>query len=142
VSIPAIYTKLWKMAFKAILHACQQALRWVMPLLVAGCVASSGSAKSSFLLEQDYQKMSNPQLIEYEQELSAEIGRSSDGGPGNMSIGFGFGSWGSSSGFGLGVDQTVGSGPASKNVELRDRREAVRVEMRRRNLLPPAAGGN
>ena len=104
-------------------------------LLLAGC-AASGGANTEQLLRQDYQRMSNAQLTAYEQELSDEIGRSSSGGSLPVSIGFGFGSWGSHSGGGVGVEQSLGGGGGSAPVELRDRREAVRVEMRRRGLIP------
>jgi hypothetical protein len=107
-------------------------------LLLAGCAATGGSP-AAYLLEQDYQLMSNADLTAYEQELGEEIARGSGGGWGGTSLGFGIGSWGSNTGFGLGVNQDLGGGGGGYgSVELRDRREAVRVEMRRRGLLPPA----
>jgi hypothetical protein len=111
--------------------------------LLAGCAASGGQ-NASYLLEQDYQRMTNVQLTAYEQELSDEISRFSGSGSG-MSVGFGLGSWGSHSGFGLGVDQAVGGGGGGGGgnaIELRNRREAVRTEMRSRGLLPPAGSGS
>ena len=109
-------------------------------LLLAGCAASGGT-HAVYLLEQDYQRMGNAELTAYEQELSEEIARGSGGGWGGTSLGFGLGSWGSDTGFGLGVNQDLGGGGGGYgSVELRDRREAVRVEMRHRGLLPPAAG--
>ena len=107
-------------------------------LLLAGCAASGGS-NASVLLDQDYQKMTNAQLTAYEQQLSDEIASSSGSSGSGLSIGLGFGSWGSHTGGGVGVNQNLGGGGAP--VELRDRREAVRVEMRKRGLLPPVAGG-
>ena len=107
-------------------------------LLLAGCAASAGS-HAAYLLEQDYQRMGNAELTAYEQELSEEIARGSGSGWGGTSLGVGIGSWGSDTGFGVGVNQDLGgSGGGYGNVELRNRREAVRVEMRRRGLLPPA----
>jgi hypothetical protein len=107
-------------------------------LLLGGC-AASGRSKAVYLLEQDYQRMSNAELTAYEQELSEELARGSGGGWGGTSLGFGIGSWGSDTGFGLGVNQDLGGGGGSYgSVEMRDRREAVRVEMRHRGLLPPA----
>ena len=107
-------------------------------LVLAGCAASAGS-HAAYLLEQDYQLLSNAELTAYEQELGEEIARGSGGGWGGTSLGFGIGSWGSDTGFGLGVNQELGGGGGGYgSVELRDRREAVRVEMRRRGLLPPA----
>lgn len=107
-------------------------------LFLAGCAATGGS-HAAYLLEQDYQLMSNAELTAYEQELGEEIARGSGGGWGGTSLGFGIGSWGSDTGFGLGVNQDLGGGGGGYgSVELRDRREAVRVEMRHRGLLPPA----
>lgn len=109
-------------------------------LALAGCLATGGP-NASYLLEQDYQTMNNAELTAYEQELSDEVARASGSGAGGASIGFGLGSWGSHTGFGLGVSQDVwGGGSGGVQVELRDRREAVRLEMRKRGLLPPAAG--
>ena len=106
-------------------------------LFLAACAATGGS-HAAYLLEQDHQRMSNAELTAYEQELGEEIARGSGGGWGGTSLGFGIGSWGSDTGFGLGVNQDLGGGGGYDSVELRDRREAVRVEMRRRGLLPPA----
>jgi hypothetical protein len=103
-------------------------------LFLAGCAASSG-ASTAFLLEQDYQRMSDVQLTAYEQELSDAVARSSASAPGGVSLGFGLGSWGSHSGVGVGVGQSVG-GDSSGLLELRERRDVVRAEMRRRGLLP------
>ena len=107
-------------------------------LFLAGCAASAGS-HAAYLLEQDYQRMGNAELTAFEQELGEEIARGSGGGWGGTSLGVGIGSWGSDTGFGVGVNQDLGgSGGGYGNVELRNRREVVRVEMRRRGLLPPA----
>jgi hypothetical protein len=103
-------------------------------LLLAGCAASTGTS-TAFLLEQDYQRMSDAQLTAYEQELSDVLARSAGSAPGGVSVGFGLGSWGSSSGVGVGVGQTIGGG-SDGDAELRARRDAVRAEMRRRGLLP------
>jgi hypothetical protein len=108
-------------------------------LALAGCAATGGS-NAGYLLEQDYRRMSKAQLTAYEQELSDEITRLSATGQGGTSIGFGLGSWGNHTGFGLGVEQALGGGSGGAPVELRDRRETVRSEMRRRGMLPPIAG--
>jgi hypothetical protein len=79
--------------------------------------------------------MSNVELIAYEQELSDNIVQASVSDSGGTSVGLGFGSWGSSSGFGIGVSQSLRSGNPSR--ELSARRDAVRIEMRSRGLLPP-----
>jgi len=112
---------------------------WLLLLgFAAGCAASAGS-NAGYLLEQDYQHMNNAQLTAYEQELSDEIARVSGSGAGNTSVGIGLGSWGHHGGFGLGVGQTLGGGGGGAIVELHERRDAVRGEMRRRGLLPAAA---
>jgi len=115
-----------------------RSLGLVCILCLAGC-ATTGRADVGYLLARDYQQMSDPELTAYEQELSEAIAGSSGTGWGGTSIGFGIGSWGSDTGFGLGVSQNLGGGSGNAAVELRDRREAVRVEMRRRGLLPPTS---
>jgi len=123
--------------FKLLASICSLALLG----LVAGCSATTGSSAAR-LLEEDYQGMNDAQLTAHEQALSDEIARGAGGGWGGTSIGFGIGSWGSDTGVGIGVNQNVGGGGNGYgSVELRDRREAVRIEMRRRGLLPPAATG-
>ena len=106
-------------------------------LFLSGC-ASSGGANAGYLLEQDYARMTNAQLTAYEQELSDEIAVSAGDSSSGVSLGLGVGSWGSHSGFGLGIEKWLGGGGGGPRVELLDRREAVREEMRRRGLLPPA----
>jgi hypothetical protein len=110
----------------------------LMLLLLVGC-ANNPASSSGHLLEQNYRSLSNTELTAYEQELSDQINQSSASGFGGTSIGLGFGSWGSHSGVGVGVDQFLGGGsdPAK---ELRARRDAVRTEMRKRGLLPPSPG--
>jgi len=118
-------------------------LRLLLPamLLLASCAASAGS-NAAFLLEQDYQRMTNAELTAYEQELNDELAHASGGSPSGVSVGLGLGSWGDHTGFGLGVEQALGGGGGGGgvSVELRDRRDAVRVEMRRRGLLPDPSG--
>ena len=112
-------------------------LSQLMLLLLVGCAMNAGPS-SDHLLEQNYQSMNNVELTAYEQELSDQIAKSSASGFGGTSIGFGFGSWGSSRGVGIGVDQSLsgGSGPAT---DLSARRDDVRTEMRNRGLLPPSS---
>lgn len=103
-------------------------------LLLAGCAMNAGSSASN-LLEQNYRAMSHIELTAYEQELSDQINQSTASGFGGTSIGFGFSSWGSHSGVGIGVDRPIGGG-SDHAMELRARRDAVRTEMRIRGLLP------
>jgi len=105
-------------------------------LVLVGCMSGAPS-EATFLLEQDYLKMTNTQLVAYEQRLSDELVSSSRTSIGDVGIGFSFGSWGSSSGYGVRTDQRIaGSGENSTTRELRFRRDDVRNEMRRRGLLP------
>jgi hypothetical protein len=115
---------------------------WLLSLLLLldGC-AAAGRPHADYLLDQDYQRLSNAELTAYEQELSEEIARGLGSGGGGTSVGFGVGSWGSDAGFGIGVNQILGVGSDDGAVKLRDRREAVRVEMRRRGLLPATDAG-
>ena len=112
----------------------------LFPLLMAACAGSAG-AQIGYLLEQDYQRMTNPQLTAYEQELSDVIADSAveSGSSSGISLGVGFGSWGDHSGVGVGLEKWLGGGSGDRGkttVELLDRREAVRNEMRSRGLLP------
>jgi len=105
-------------------------------IILVGCMSGAPSEATS-LLEQDYLRMTNTQLVDYEQRLSDELLRSSRTGSGDVGIGFSFGSWGSSSGYGVRTDQRLaGSGENSTTRELKFRRDDVRNEMRRRKLLP------
>jgi len=104
--------------------------------VLVGCM-SGASSEATLLLEQDYLRMTNTQLVDYEQRLSDELLNSSHTSNDNVGIGFSFGSWGSSSGYGIRTNQRLaGSGEDSTTRELRIRREDVRNEMRRRGLLP------
>jgi len=105
-------------------------------IVLVGCMSKAPS-EATFLLEQDYLKMTNTQLVDYEQRLSDELVSSSRASSGDVGIGLSFGSWGSSSGYGVRTDQRLaGGGENSTTRELRFRREDVRNEMRRRGLLP------
>ena len=105
-------------------------------LVLVGCMSGAPS-EATFLLEQDYLRMTNTQLVDYEQRLSDELVSSSRTSSGDVGIGLSFGSWGSSSGYGVRTDQRLaGSGENSTTRELRFRRDDVRNEMRRRGLLP------
>lgn len=101
-----------------------------------GCISGEPS-ETTLLLQQDYLKMTNTQLVDYEQKLSDELVNSLRSGSSNVGVGFGFGSWGGNSGYGIRTDQWLGgSGEDSTTRELRSRRDDVRNEMRRRGLLP------
>ena len=105
-------------------------------ILLAGCMTGAPT-ETTVLLEQDYLGMTDSQLVDYEQRLSDELVNSSRTSSGDVGIGFSFGSWGGSSGYGVRTDQRIaGSGENSTSRELKFRRDDVRNEMRRRGLLP------
>ncbi len=79
--------------------------------------------------------MTDAELIGYEQELSDELNRAASGPDSDLSIGFGFGTWGSRSGYGVSTSQRVGTTDSESKIELRNRRDQVRTEMRRRGLI-------
>ncbi len=116
----------------------QRLIFGMLMTLLAACATSSGTGTSA-LLEQDYRNMSDARLTAYEQELGDELTRSAGGGPGGISLGFGFGTWGDHSGVGIGVDRYLGGG-SDGAAALFARRDEVRAEMRRRGLLPADAG--
>jgi len=118
----------------------RQVMQWLVllaltSLLMSACAATSGT-NVPFLLEQNYQRMSNQELIAYEQELSDEILRLSGSSEGhNVSLGVGFGSWGRHAGVGVGIDQALGGRSGGMQQELWERRELVRDEMYQRALI-------
>jgi len=106
-------------------------------IILAACMTATTPTETTLLLEQDYLGMSDSQLVDYEQRLSDELVNSSRTSSGDVGIGFSFGSWGGSSGYGVRTDQRIGgSGENSTSRELKFRRDDVRNEMRRRGLLP------
>lgn len=105
-------------------------------IILSGC-ASGVSSEAPYLLEQDYLRMTDAELISYEQELSDELVNASRTDNRDVGIGIGFGSWGGNFGYGIHADKWLGgSGESDMVRELRIRREDVRNEMRRRDLLP------
>jgi hypothetical protein len=104
-------------------------------LILAGCMTGAGTEATS-LLEQDYLRMTDTQLVDYELRLSDELVNATRNSNGDLGIGFSFGSWGGSSGYGIRTDQRIAGGDNSTVRALKLRRDDVRVEMRRRGLLP------
>jgi hypothetical protein len=101
-----------------------------------GCMPVSSTDTSS-LLGRDYLRMSDSQLVAYEQELSDELVRlSRSGSSGDVNVGVGFGSWGGGAGYGVHADKWLGGGVTGSTLQLNNRRDDVRAEMRRRHLLP------
>jgi uncharacterized membrane protein YfcA len=95
-------------------------------VFVLGC---AGGSKA--LLDEDYKKMGNENLLRYYYSLNDEIERQEkQSGP---QFGIGFGTFGGGVGGGGGVT-TGGSGYTAD--DLRARRIDVRLELKRRNLTP------
>lgn len=104
-------------------------------LLLCGCLAKT-DPEVSFLLEQPYERMTDAELVAYEQELNDALIRSARHGNGDVRVGIGFGSWGGNVGYGVSADRRLGEiGTADTETELRSRRNMVREEMKRRGLL-------
>ena len=102
--------------------------------LIAGCIAGS-SSDVAYLMQMDYVRMTDAELVSYEQELSDELVKSSRSSNRDVGVGIGFGSWGSNVGVGVHTDKWIGGGESQMTRELRERRIVVREEMRRRGLL-------
>ena len=104
---------------------------------LAGCLPAANE-EATVLLGQDYLRMTDAQLVVYEQELTDQLVSSSRSGSGDVSVGFGVGTWSGNTGFGVHADKWLGGGGGSSSdlLAMKDRREEVRTEMRRRGLLP------
>jgi len=103
--------------------------------LLVGCLPAASSEQPP-LLGQDYLKMTDAQLVAYEQQLSDELVRASRSTNRDVSVGVGFGSWGGSTGYGMHADRWLGDGNDDATQALMTRRDAVRTEMKRRHILP------
>jgi len=108
----------------------------LMPLVLVGCLPAPGSPDPS-LLGHDYLKMSNAELIAYEQQLSDELARAGRATRSDVSVGIGFGTWSGNTGYGVHADKWLGGGHNDAGMALRTRQDEVRAEMKRRHLLPP-----
>ena len=94
--------------------------------LVVGC-----ADKTKDLLAEDFKKMGNDDLLRYFYRLNDEIeSQEKQSGP---SVGIGIGSFGRGVGGGVGVG-TGGTGYTAG--ELRARRIDVRMELKKRGLVP------
>ncbi len=109
-------------------------LALALGLLLAGCTPAA-SPETGFLLEKDFHRMTDAELVAYEQELSDELLRSGRTGASDVGLGVGIGSWGGSTGFGVRADKWFGGGGGGTDPELLARRDEVRNEMKRRGLL-------
>jgi hypothetical protein len=96
--------------------------------LCFGCA----TGKTKEMMAEDYQKMSNDDLLRYYYRLNDEIDsqEKSSSGP---AFGFGIGGFGHHGGAGVGVGSGGGGTTAD---ELRARRVDVKMELKKRNLTP------
>ena len=95
-------------------------------ILVVGC-----ADKTKELLAENYQKMSNDDLLRYFYRLNDEIeSQEKQSGP---QVGVGIGGFGRHTGGGVGVS-SGGTGYTAE--ELRTRRIDVRIELKKRGLVP------
>ncbi|WP_305042603.1 hypothetical protein [Geoalkalibacter sp.] len=106
-------------------------LKWGMVLILgtglAACASGAGQ-RTADLLVQDYRAMNNDELSAYYQQLSDQLARESRAARTSVGVGYGSGSFGVGAGRGLGDEEAV--------LALRERWNAVRQEMRRRDLMP------
>jgi hypothetical protein len=104
----------------------------VLLLIVAAvCLVFGCAERTTELLAEDYQKMSNDDLLRYFYRLDDEIEKQEkQSGP---RIGIGIGSIGSRTGAGVGISSDSTGHTAD---ELRERRIEVRLELKKRGLNP------
>jgi hypothetical protein len=104
----------------------------VLILIIAAVVFVLGCAeKTKELLAEDHNKMNNEELLRYFYRLNDEIERQEK--PQGPEVGFGFGTFGSRTGLGVGA----GTGTTGYTADdLRKRRIDVRMELQRRRLNP------
>ncbi|MCK5826121.1 MAG: hypothetical protein KAG93_03745 [Desulfuromusa sp.] len=104
--------------------------------LLPGCAADH-SVKNKELLSQNYQTLSDEDLTLYYYELNDQIKAvERDNNNSSISLGFGMGSYGSNSGRSGGVGVTSSGGHADGATNLRDRRNEVKLELKKRDLKP------
>jgi hypothetical protein len=99
----------------------------LLALVLAGCAPHA--RRTAELLEQNYQEMTDEQLLHYYYQLNDQIARVERAQRGT-SIGVGYGRAPVSVGVGTGVSRGVVA------EDLRDRRNEVRTELALRDLRP------
>ncbi|MDO9514966.1 MAG: hypothetical protein Q7J01_02555 [Syntrophales bacterium] len=95
-------------------------------LLVFGC-----AERTKELLAENYQKMSNDDLLRYFYRLNDEIENQEK--PSGPRLGIGLGSFGRNAGGGVGISSGSNGSTAE---ELRERRIDVRMELKKRGIVP------
>ena len=103
--------------------------------LLFGC--ADHSVENKELLSQNYQTLSDDDLTLYYYKLKDQIKVvERDQNNSSISLGFGMGSYGSSGGRSGGAGVTTSGGHTDAATNLRDRRNEVKLEMKKRNLKP------
>ena len=103
--------------------------------LLSGC--ADHSAKNKELLSQNYQSLSDDDLTLYYYELEDQIKIiKRDRNSSSISLGLGMSSYGSSSGSSGGVGVTTSGDHSDVATNLRERRNEVKLEMKKRDLKP------
>lgn len=103
--------------------------------LLSGC--ADHSAKNKELLSQNYQSLSDDDLTLYYYELEDQIKIiKQDRNSSSISLGLGMSSYGSSSGSSGGVGVTTSGDHSDDATNLRERRNEVKLEMKKRDLKP------
>lgn len=103
--------------------------------LLIGC--ADHSAENKALLSQNYQTLSDDDLTLYYYKLKDQIKVvEQDQNHSSISLGFGLGSYGASGGRSGGASVTTSGGHTDAATNLRDRRNEVKLEMKKRDLKP------
>jgi hypothetical protein len=107
---------------------------FVSSVVFVGC---AGKSRTEQLLAKDYVSMTNDDLLlhyyQLEDQIVADERASNDS---SVSFGVGTGFFGGGSHVGGGVGLSTGTGNRYTATELRDRRNAVRLELRKRGVAP------
>ena len=106
-------------------------------LLIIGLASCAGKTRTQELLVKDYVTMTDDDLLLHYYQLEDQIvadERAFDDS--SVSFGIGTGFFGSGSHLGGGVGMSTGTGSRYTATELRDRRNVVRLELRKRGVNP------
>ena len=106
-----------------------------LSLALIGC--ANNKAKTKELLAQDFHQLSDDDLTLYYYKIEDQIEvveRQRTGS--SISLGLGKGSYGHRGGSRGGIGVTTGGSTQKVATDLRDRRNQVKLEMKRRNITP------
>ena len=107
---------------------------FISSVALVGC---AGKSRTEQLLAKDYVTMTDDDLLlhyyQLEDQIVADERATNDS---SVSFGIGTGFFGSGSHLGGGVGMSTGTGSRYTATELRDRRNVVRLELRKRGVNP------